>query len=585
MSCGLPRWLLGRHPLSFPNLFVPAWQVEGLATFAEGTSGLGRTHAPDVAAVMRAQQESGRTPKLDQLAGGLVAWPAGWGPYFFGGEFHEFLATRQGEAALGDLGRRTARRLPFFSGGAFKPVFGKNAAGLWQEFQAEPPQGIDGVRAPVARATRLTRTGYLSSAPRFAPGADGARPEVVYSSSTAHEFPSIGRISADGSGGRTIATRFLGNSMGFAGDWIVYDEVEFNGPVALTSDLYARELSGRRRSVRLSRGARLSDPDVSKDGTRVAAAQVVDGRRSLVVLPLGKAPDGAPALGLVPEARLSLDGCAFATPRWSPDGRFIAAVASCDGALPEILLFEPATGEWSRPAPAAQARDITPAWTPDGRWLLFASDRGGAGFAVYGLPALGPLTSPHRILDAPGGVTAPDVSPDGRLITFVSATPDGTDVFVAPLPDPASSPEVPDGRTEPGIRGAANEAAPASKPYSPWSTLVPRWWQPLAAVDDERVDLGAQVSASDALGRHAYSASVLWAAQKPEPSSGFPSASRLDWDVSYTYDRWFPTFFAAASGTTILSRSGWQTGPVSSRPTRGPSSSLRAWSCPCAACA
>ncbi len=29
------RWVLGRSPVSFPNLFVPQWQVEGFATWAE----------------------------------------------------------------------------------------------------------------------------------------------------------------------------------------------------------------------------------------------------------------------------------------------------------------------------------------------------------------------------------------------------------------------------------------------------------------------------------------------------------------------------------------------------------------------
>ena len=57
---------------------------EGIATFAEGLGGLGRTHAADVATVMQAQRVAGRLPHLDQLAGGLAAWPAGWGAYFYG---------------------------------------------------------------------------------------------------------------------------------------------------------------------------------------------------------------------------------------------------------------------------------------------------------------------------------------------------------------------------------------------------------------------------------------------------------------------------------------------------------------------
>ncbi len=40
------RWTLGRSPASFPNLFVPQWQVEGFATWAESAvTGLGRAGA------------------------------------------------------------------------------------------------------------------------------------------------------------------------------------------------------------------------------------------------------------------------------------------------------------------------------------------------------------------------------------------------------------------------------------------------------------------------------------------------------------------------------------------------------------
>ena len=74
------RTVLGRHPLAFPNLFVPAWQVEGLATYAESAAGLGRVHAADVRSVLRAQTTAGHTPHLDQLGGGLVAWPSGSAP-------------------------------------------------------------------------------------------------------------------------------------------------------------------------------------------------------------------------------------------------------------------------------------------------------------------------------------------------------------------------------------------------------------------------------------------------------------------------------------------------------------------------
>jgi hypothetical protein len=551
----LPRWLLGRHPVSFPNLFVPAWQIEGIATFAEGLAGLGRTHAADVASAIRAQRVAGRAPGLDRLAGGLVAWPSGWGPYFYGGEFIEYLAGRSGDQAIGELARRTSRRLPFFSGGAFVSAFGGDAASLWKAHAAAAhvPDVV-----PSAPAVRLTSSGYLSSTPRF----DTVEGDttVVYATSNAHTFPSLRRVSLDGTRDSPIASRFLGDGLSLSQGWIVYDEIDFRGSVARVSDLYALDAADGRRT-RLSRGARLSSPDVTRDGTRLVAAQNVGAERALVVFPLSLGAPGTAVLGREPSARLRLEGCSFDAPRWSPDGRLIAATVSCLGRLPEIVVFDPAADSWYFAAPDARARDITPAWTPDGRWLLFASDRGGSAFAIYGVSAAGRVAPPEvrRVWSGPNGATSPDVSEDGTQLAFVGATPEGTDIFVARIPDPAAWPAA-----DPGAAGDAVDArtlgtaepAPAaadlsaSVPYSPWSTLLPRYWEPIVEADSDGVDIGGRTAASDALGRHSYSATVIYAATRPGTSAGLPAASPLDWDVAYAYDRWRPTLFVSASGTT-----------------------------------
>ena len=42
------RGIFGRMPFAFPNLFLPAWQIEGIATYEESAlTGTGRLHAAD----------------------------------------------------------------------------------------------------------------------------------------------------------------------------------------------------------------------------------------------------------------------------------------------------------------------------------------------------------------------------------------------------------------------------------------------------------------------------------------------------------------------------------------------------------
>ncbi len=74
------RAVLGRSPIAFPNLFLPAWQMEGFATYWETqATGLGRLNAGDTAAVVRNRAGLPRGEPLDRVNGGSVEWPGGLG--------------------------------------------------------------------------------------------------------------------------------------------------------------------------------------------------------------------------------------------------------------------------------------------------------------------------------------------------------------------------------------------------------------------------------------------------------------------------------------------------------------------------
>ena len=155
------RWILGRNPATFPGLFVPQWQVEGIATWAESAvTGLGRLHAADVAGVVAASSASGRA-SIDRASGGLVAWPSGHTPYFQGGVFDEAIAARYSPQALGDSSRETARRLPFLGGGGTGRCLALPAGELWKGiFSAPPgpaPPTLAGMRAAHTRRLRRER--------------------------------------------------------------------------------------------------------------------------------------------------------------------------------------------------------------------------------------------------------------------------------------------------------------------------------------------------------------------------------------------------------------------------------------------
>jgi hypothetical protein len=551
------RWVLGRNVATFPNLFVPQWQVEGMATWAESAvTGFGRMHASDVAGVVAATTARGDAT-VDRAGGGLVAWPSGYAPYFMGGTFDEALAAEYAPKALGDLTRETARRLPFFGGGAYEKVFGAGAGDLWRVVFPGPSAPA---ASPATNIVRLTRDGFAVSGPRVVrrPAPAGVNGDiVVYSALGPHRFPDIRMVGLGGGRPTHLVSRFEGQTVSSDGRWLFFDQLEYDGPSAIVADLYALDLdSGRVR--RLSRGERLTDPDVDAAGTRLVATRARDGVKQLTVWRLRRSSDGAPSLADVPDHVIGSAGCQYGSPRWSPDASLIAAERQCPGSLP-VIVEVAATGDGERVL-ASGARNLSPTWSRDGRRVLFVSDRQDARFKLFAIDRSGTSAAGEALtmqFDAPGGVMWPDLSGDGSTIVFASLTAEGYDVFAARIhPQAGGQAEPPRVVSQPAApapsasRSRANgdspdAAQPAPARYSPWSTLLPRAWSPLLNVNGDDVDIGATAGASDVLGYHEYSVAAAWRVSGQDADIVFDGPP-LSWSLSYAYNRWRPSFLLSA---------------------------------------
>jgi hypothetical protein len=76
------RRLFGRNPALFPNLALPLWGIEGLATFEESAqTGQGRVHAGDFRQIVGRAAAASRFEPIDRAGGGLDDWPGGDAPY------------------------------------------------------------------------------------------------------------------------------------------------------------------------------------------------------------------------------------------------------------------------------------------------------------------------------------------------------------------------------------------------------------------------------------------------------------------------------------------------------------------------
>ena len=533
------RRVFGRLPLLYPNLYLPKWQIEGLARNEESAlTGQGRVPDTSFRAIVdvasaayavRATRSGGRgTCRLAIRERALrlrrlLPWVS-----------RRALWRSVAPPAHGlDRGR-----VPYFGSRAFKKVFRRSLGELWREFETASRAEI----APAGAAvSRLTEHGFTTGGPRFGP--DG---QLYYSVVNPHGFPALLARNPGATTSRKIADRVLGTRVGFAGSEIVFDQIEIENQVGLQSDLYTiRSDGGHPR--RLTRGARAADPDVSPDGRVIVCTIQRADRRELATLtvPTGSAP------AVYPAPLVSEPGVHFASPRWSPDGLSIAVERVSTAGRAEIVLIDPATGQVARTvASSSGSRSMEPAWMADGR-LLFSSDRGGDGFRIFVTDIATRATL--RLEDTGANASSPEPSRDGRTLVFVGYTAGGYDLFSLPLgssrwtpvdPGSTDAPVPPGGL--PRVERAPSDPSAIQRRYSPVRTIAPRFWTPTIESDGDELVVGAATAATDALGRHVYAAEAGWSAGRGRP----------DWQIAYAYDRWRPTVFASVADDTNPFRDG-----------------------------
>src|SRR6185436_7192904 len=119
------------------NLYLPIWQIEGLATYEESAiTGEGRVHDGNFRAIVDEAARQQILEPLDRVNGGLVDWPGGSAPYAYGAGFHEYLADRFGPEKLAALAGATARRVPYTGSRVFPRVYRSSLGELWRDYQA-----------------------------------------------------------------------------------------------------------------------------------------------------------------------------------------------------------------------------------------------------------------------------------------------------------------------------------------------------------------------------------------------------------------------------------------------------------------
>jgi eukaryotic-like serine/threonine-protein kinase len=259
---------------------------------------------------------------------------------------------------------------------------------------------------PRGEPTRLTTgMGALS----IALAADGRR--LVYDVYSARAniwslaIPSGAPVTADAATPLTSGNQVI-ESMRVSRDgrWLLFDS-NLRG----NSDIYRIPVTGGQPEQLTSDPADEFAPDLSPDGRAVAYHSWRTGTRDIEIKPL----DGGPVV------RVTDTPAQESYPIWSPDGR---AIMFYNQVVPfkTYLVRQGPDGRWSAPPTPVISPAVGAVWSPDGAWIAYIATQSDASAGpVMLMPAEGGV--PHQVFQpSPGVPEAISVmwSHDGRTLYY-----------------------------------------------------------------------------------------------------------------------------------------------------------------------
>ena len=487
--------IFGRSPALFPNQFEPGWVIEGLAVYFESDlTGFGRVDGTYEQMIVASTARTGGMLGIDKWSLATTRYPNGDIAYGEGALFLDYLARTRGAESIGKfIETSSGATIPFRLNRMARQGFGISFSDAWREWRDSAVAAAAPERLPMDGWRDVTTDGYFVGYPRWAN--DGS---LLYVASNGKQTPALERMRANGAIERLSRRNGVSPNAPLRDGSVVYSQLDLVDSYRDLSDLYL-EKDGH--VTRLTHGARLAEVDARADGELVA----VQSSPSTTVL-VRVRPDGSSIRTLTSAS----PDTQWAEPKWSRHGDRIAATRWTRGGITEIVVLD-TLGHVLQSLTRDHASNSQAEWATDDAAVVYASDRTGIS-QLYAVRPEGGASV--RLTDATTGVFWPTISPDGLSLAAVRWEHDGFHLGVALL-----------GRTLEGPAGGSARAAradtmPALPPtdtstaaahgYSPWRSLLPRFWLPLIGQNEfGDYTAGAYTTGNDIVGRHAYEAQLL----------------------------------------------------------------------------
>ena len=522
------------------NMLMPRWWHEGMATWAETeltSSGRGRNSYYQM--LYRTAVAENNLLPIDRINGEIPYWPEGNAPYIFGSRLIQYIAQTYGAELPGNISWQQAGRIPYFINGTTEEQLGgKNYSDLYKEMLASINRAQQ-EKIAILKSEKLTGTRRVGNAdvsetnPRFSP--DGKM--LAFNRNDRHSHPTIVIQDSNGKEIANFWTKYGDGVISWSPDnrYIYFCQAENSYDSNFYQDIYRYDVK-RSSLKRLTKGIRAIAPDVSPDGRTLVVVINSRGGQNLALLDLQALVSNDDAK---PKFITDFKEFSLSAPRWSPDGKHIAYAMKDAKGIPSLNLLTLATSENRELYSSAQTVD-SPVWSPDGSTLLFTSDENGVfNIHSYNLSSEETVQVTHLL----SGAFSPDIrSTDGTLAIseytsngFVVSLIARENLRTSEEPAPAISSIV--YPVKGSLLEPSETASPASTekeaPYSPLSSLLPKFWLPaMIAETSEDSAVGAVTAGQDLLGYHTIFGKVLY-------GSAFDKAY---YEALYQYGRFIPTF-------------------------------------------
>ena len=496
MASGIPdalRSVFGRNVLLFPNMYQPAWIIEGLATYLETDhqhqTGRGQS---TLFATMMAEEVRGGIKPLSQANLKLRSWPMGTTYYLYGVHFFQFLEQTYGSETIDSLlAGYSDNIIPFMINSNASSVLGKDLDQLWQEFDVWLKQKYRGWihladEESLTGDQALTNDGYFTGPVKVAD--DGS---VYFVKGGPFEHPALYKIDKQQQH-RLVDVHSHVRMDSHKQKGILIAQPEFCDYYNLNFDLYVLA-PGTKELKRLTECGRYRSATWSPDGRQIIAVQTHKSLSGLVLL-----DDQGTEIERLWQGEY---GDIIGQPDWSPDGRHLVAAVFRPQHGWNIELFDMQQRQWQR-ITDDRAIDASPEYDASGESIVFSSERDGHYNIYRYVFADAELQQLTRVASAALRPSQHDRSSD---LYYLAYSRQGYDlhraspqqlldkVSISPAAEPAAVPF-----------SFAKADIESVHEYQPWSSLRPRWWFPITIMDDDKTEIGLTTSGNDAVGRHSY---------------------------------------------------------------------------------